>query len=189
MTHHLQLVMLVVAGWVSRHQQDVIDYLTEERRVLQAQRKGKRRKLSDNDRRRLAVKAKALGRKVLQQVASIATPETILRWYQRLVAAKYDGSKKRGPGRPQKAPDIQKLVVRMAAESPILGGIQGCAGHLPMSASKSVATPSSESSRPTTSRQRLSAAKECDGAPSSRLTWGRLRRRTCSPWKCCIRSD
>ena len=61
---------------------------------------GKRLSLSDDDRRRLAVKAQALGREALAQIASVATPATLLRWYRHLIAAKYDGSKNRSPGRP-----------------------------------------------------------------------------------------
>ena len=113
-TYHLQFLLLGLAGWVNRYQQAVIDYLQEENRVLRAQLRGKRLRLSDNERRRLAVKAKALGRKALAQVASIVTPNTLLRWYRDLIAAKYDGSKNRSPGRPPTAKDICELVVRMA---------------------------------------------------------------------------
>ena len=74
MTYHVQFLLLVVAGWVNRQQQDVIDYLQEENRVLRAGLRGKRLKLSDDDRRRLAVKAQALGREALAQIASVATP-------------------------------------------------------------------------------------------------------------------
>ncbi len=80
MTYHVQFLLLVLAGWVNRQQQDVIDYLREENRVLRAGLRGKRLKLSDDDRRRLAVKAQALGREVLAQIASVATPATLLRW-------------------------------------------------------------------------------------------------------------
>ena len=80
MTYHAQFLLLVVAGWVNRQQQDVIDYLQEENRVLRAGLRGKRLKLSDDDRRRLAVKAQALGREALTQIASVATPATLLRW-------------------------------------------------------------------------------------------------------------
>ena len=100
MTYHAQFLLLVVAGWVNRQQQDVIDYQQEENRVLRAGLRGKRLKLSDDDRRRLAVKAQALGREALAQIASVATPATLLRWYRCLIAAKYDGSKNRSPGRP-----------------------------------------------------------------------------------------
>ena len=62
MTHHVQFLLLVLAGWVNRQQQDVIDYLQEENRVLRAGLRGKRLRLSDDERRRLAVKAQALGR-------------------------------------------------------------------------------------------------------------------------------
>ena len=55
------------------------------------------------------------------QVAGIATPDTILRWYRRLIARKYDGSARRGPGRPSTARDIAALVVRMAVENPRWG--------------------------------------------------------------------
>ena len=67
MTYHAQFLLLVVAGWVNRQQQDVIDYLQEENRVLRAGLRGKRLKLSDDERRRLAVKAQALGREALAQ--------------------------------------------------------------------------------------------------------------------------
>ena len=117
----MQFLLLVVAGWVNRQQQDVIDYLQEENRVLRAGLRGKRLKLSDDDRRRLAVKAQALGREALAQIASVATPATLLRWYRYLIAAKYDGSKNRSPGRPPTAKDIRELIVRVAQENPTWG--------------------------------------------------------------------
>ena len=121
MTYHAQFLLLVVAGWVNRQQQDVIDYLQEENRVLRAGLRGKRLKVSDDDRRRLAVKAQALGREALAQIASVATPATLLRWYRCLIAAKYDGSKNRSPGRPPTAKDIRELIVRVARENPTWG--------------------------------------------------------------------
>ena len=114
---------LWLAGWVNRQQQDVIDYLQEENRVLRAGLRGKRLRLSDDDRRRLAVKAQALGREALAQIASVATPATLLRWYRCLIAAKYDGSKNRSPGRPPTAKDIRELIVRVARENPTWGWI------------------------------------------------------------------
>jgi hypothetical protein len=80
--------------------------------------KGKRIRFTDDERRRLAVKGKVLGRKVLLAVASIVTPETILAWHRKLIAMKYDGSAKRGPGRPRVAEEIPGLTVRMARENP-----------------------------------------------------------------------
>ena len=87
MTYHVQFLLLVLAGWVNRQQQDVIDYQQEENRVLRAGLRGKRLSLSDDERRRLAVKAQALGREALAQIASVATPATLLRWYRHLIAA------------------------------------------------------------------------------------------------------
>ena len=72
-------------------------------------------------RRRLAVKAQALGREALAQIASVATPATLLRWYRCLIAANYDGSKNRSPGRPPTAKDIRELIVRVAQENPTWG--------------------------------------------------------------------
>ena len=117
----LQFLLLLFSGWVNRQQADVIDYLQEENRVLREQLGGRRLRLNDDQRRRLAVKGMALGRKVLREVAGIVTPDTILAWYRRLVARKYDGSKKRGPGRPRIQVDIAELVVTMAQDNPTWG--------------------------------------------------------------------
>ncbi len=99
----------------------MIEYLKEENTVLREQLGGRRLRLTDAQRHRLAVRGKAIGRKALKEVACLVTPDTILRWYRRLVAKKYDGSKRRGPGRPRTAQDIVVLVVRMANESPTWG--------------------------------------------------------------------
>ena len=66
-----QLLLVCLAGWINRQQQDVIEYLQEENRVLRSKLKGKRIRFTDDERRRLAVKGKLLGRKVLGEVASI----------------------------------------------------------------------------------------------------------------------
>ena len=78
-------------------------------------------RLSDAQRRRLAVRGQKLGRRVLTQVAGIVTPDTILRWYRRLIAQKYDGSARRRRGRPLTPQVIAELVVRMAVENPRWG--------------------------------------------------------------------
>ena len=88
---------------MGEHQARVIEYQRAENTAL-LERLGKHRlRLTDGERRRLAMLVKELGRKALQQVATIATPDSILRWHRELVAAKFDGSKKRVPGRPRKA--------------------------------------------------------------------------------------
>ena len=117
----LAFLLLLFSGRVNRQQQAVIDYLLEENRVLRAERGSRRLRLTDDQRRRLAVKGKALGRRRLGDIAGIVTPDTILRWYRRLVAKKYAGSTKRDPGRPSTKPDIAALVVRMANENPTWG--------------------------------------------------------------------
>ena len=125
---------LLFSGWVNRQQQGVIDYLLEENRGLRAARRSRRLRLTDDQRRRLAVKGRVLGRRRLAAVAGIVTPDTILRWYRRLVALKYDGSTARRPGRPSTKPDIAAPVVRMATENltwgytRIRGGLK-CLGH------------------------------------------------------------
>ena len=77
----------------------------------------RRVRLTDDQRRRLAASAKGLGRKVLAGLATIVTPETLLRWHKRLIAQKYDGSAKRGPGRPRTAAEVENLVLRMAEQN------------------------------------------------------------------------
>jgi transposase InsO family protein len=117
----LAFFVLLFSGWVNRQQQAVIDYLLEENRVLRAAQGSRRLRLTDDQRRGLAVKGKVLGRRSLASVAGIVTPDTILRWYRRLVAKKYDGSQRRRPGRPSTKPDIAALVVRMATENSTWG--------------------------------------------------------------------
>jgi hypothetical protein len=70
----LAFFLLLFSGWVNRHQQAVIDYLLEENRVLRAERGTRRLRLTDDQRRRLAVKGKALGRRRLGDIAGIVTP-------------------------------------------------------------------------------------------------------------------
>ena len=112
-----RFILIVLAGWINQQQQDINDYLKEENRVLREQLGNKRLRLNDEQRRRLAVRAKKLGRRVLDDVASIVTPETLLTWHRKLIARKYDGSKRRNPGRPRVMEQIRSLVVRMAAEN------------------------------------------------------------------------
>ena len=93
------------------------EYLVAENRILRAQILGGV-KLSDGERRTLAEIGKRLGRKALTEVASIVRPDTILAWHRRLVARKFDGSKKRSaPGRPTIDRAIEELVVRSATEN------------------------------------------------------------------------
>jgi transposase InsO family protein len=110
----------------------MVEYLVAENRVLREQLGNRRLRLTDAQRRRLAVRGKAIGRKALGEVASIVTPDTILRWHRELVARKYDGSRWRGPGRPRTEEVIVELVLRMAEENPRWGypRIQGALSNL-----------------------------------------------------------
>ena len=116
----LHFLATVIAGWVDRHQQDIIDYLLEENRVVSQQLQGRRLHLSDNDRRRLATKARFLGRHVLEEVANLVTPDTLLASYRNLSARKWTYARK-GPGRPRVSREIIELVLRMANENPSSG--------------------------------------------------------------------
>ena len=117
----LRVLMLTAAGWVNRHQEDVIDYLREENRVLREQLGPRPLRLTDAQRRRLAVRGQKLGRRMLAQGAGIVTPDTILRWYRRLIARKDDGRARRRRGRPITPREVADLVVRMAVEHPPWG--------------------------------------------------------------------
>ncbi len=127
-----QFVVIAIAGWMNQHQRQVVEYLLEENRVLQEQIGSRRMRFNDDQRRRLAVKAKTLGRRLLARVATIVTPETLLAWHRKLIAEKYDGSASRMPGRPQTAAEVQALVVRMAEENRDWGHrpIQGALANL-----------------------------------------------------------
>jgi hypothetical protein len=130
--HPFRFVLIAVSGWLNDHQLLLIDYLPEENRVLREQLGDKRLRFTDDQRRRLAAKGKVLGRKVLVELATFVTPETLLAWHRRLIAQKYDDSKRRGPGRPQKTAEIETLVVRMANENRTWGyrRIQGALANL-----------------------------------------------------------
>ena len=94
------------------------EYLVAENRILRSHLPSRLR-LSDPERSTLAEIGKRVGRKDLQTVASVALPDTILAWYRRLTAQKFDGSKRRSyPGRPAITSEIEALIVRMARENP-----------------------------------------------------------------------
>src|SRR4030095_6578339 len=110
-------LVVSLAGWMNQNEQHVIHYLMEENRVLREQIGNRRMRFTDDQRRRLAAKAKRLGRKLLNEVATIVTPETLLALARKLIAKKYDGSANRSPGRPRTAADLTALVTRMAEEN------------------------------------------------------------------------
>lgn len=116
------LFTLTAVAMAEQAYQRKIFYLMEEVRVLKARYGKKRILLTDDERRRLAVKGKELGRRGLEQVAGIVTPDTILRWHRELVAEKWNHTDKRkSHGRPKTAKEIEELVVRIAKENPTWG--------------------------------------------------------------------
>ena len=105
------------AVWARRRLLLRNEYLAAENRILRAKLPSRLR-LTDPERATLGEIGKRLGRKALREVACSAKPDTILTWYRRLVAAKFDGSKQRPyPGRPRASPEVEALVVRMAREN------------------------------------------------------------------------
>jgi putative transposase len=128
-----QLYFLALAGLVNRHQQELIEYLRTENQVLREKFGNKRILLNDDQRRRLAVKGKILGRGRLQEVGTLFTPDTILRWHRTLVAKKWDYSQRRKlPGRPRTKQEIVDLILRFTHENPSWGydRIQGALANL-----------------------------------------------------------
>ncbi|MDC0935384.1 integrase core domain-containing protein [Pirellulales bacterium] len=118
-----QLFLLILAGWINRQQRQRIDYLETEVAVLKEHIGKKRILLNDDQRRRLAVKGKVLGRKQLEQFGTLFTPDTILRWHRQLVANKWDYSdrKEKKPGRPRVRQVIVDLILQFAKENPTWG--------------------------------------------------------------------
>ena len=112
----LRFLLIIFAGWANRHQARIIEYLIEENCVLKEQLKGRKLRLTDDQRRRLAAKGKPLGRRILRQIATIVTPDTILPWHLNLIAAKWNYATKR-VGRPGIMKAIRELIVRMATDN------------------------------------------------------------------------
>jgi putative transposase len=126
------LLVVCLAGWLTQQQNRVIEFLMEENRTLHELLGRRRPTLNDQQRRRLAIKAKPIGRKVLREICSLVTPDTLRRWHKKLVARKYDGSRNRKPGRPPVMRTIKDLIVRMARENQGWGytRIQGALDNL-----------------------------------------------------------
>lgn len=118
----LSMLLMMLAGWMNRQQQEMIDYLREENKILREKLGGKRILLTDNQRRRLAILGKRLGRKVLGQVCGAFSPDTLLKWHRKLIAQKYDSSKNRSKyGRPKISDKLKQLIIDMAKEHKHLG--------------------------------------------------------------------
>ena len=118
-----QLMLIILASWVNRQQQEVIEYLRTENAVLKEKLGKKRILLTDDQRRRLALKGNILGRKQLEQFGTLFTPDTILRWHRQLVVNKWDyyHRKEEKSGRPRVRQVIVDLTVKFAKENPTWG--------------------------------------------------------------------
>jgi transposase InsO family protein len=184
-------ILAVLAGWVHREQLKVIEYLQAENRALREQLGNKRLRFTDDQRRRLAVKGHALGRKALRELGPIVTPDTILRWYRELIAEKYDGSEQRKMGRPRTPDELQDLVTRMARENPGWGytRIRDALGNLGYELARTTIRsilkehgidPAPERSKRTTwkafLRAHWPAIAACDFFTVEALTWSGLTR-------------
>ena len=133
-----QLCLIILASWINREQQNVIEHLMTENRVLKEKLGNGRILLNDEQRRRLAVKGKILGRRLLREFGTLFTPDTILRWHRQLVANKWDYNDRRKirVGRPRVRKVIVDLVLKFAQENSTWGydriqGARRCTFRMP----------------------------------------------------------
>ena len=127
------LLLAVFGEWVRQEQEKVIEYLHTENQVLREKHGNQRILLNDNQRRRLAAKGKGLGRKTLQEFATVAEADTILRWHRQLVVQnRYTRPRGKAMGRPCTERAIVDLALRMARENVSWGykRIQGALDNL-----------------------------------------------------------
>ena len=110
-----QLLLMVLTGWLARRESELVFYLIEENRCLRRQLGTRRVRLTDDDRRRLAARAYRVGRRALRDIATIATPDTLVRWHRQLIARKWTYASQ--PARRGILLEIRRLVVRMAEEN------------------------------------------------------------------------
>src|ERR1700680_3049207 len=106
----LSFLLMIVSGWVHRHQLIVIEFLQAENQLLKRQLRGKRIRFTDAERALLGRKAKAVGRKALLELDTIVSPDTLMRWHRRLVTQKWNFTHRRGLGRPRIMGAISELI-------------------------------------------------------------------------------
>ena len=111
------IILTMLAGWINQHQQDVIEYLKTENAILKEKIGKKRIILSDEQRRKLAVLAKRIGRNGLNEICGIFSPETLLKWHRMLIARKYDGSQSPRIGRPRISEELRNVIIKMAKKN------------------------------------------------------------------------
>ena len=177
-------ILAYVTGTVDQELLARNEYLAAENRILKVQLNG-RLKLSDTERGVLGEIGHRLSRKALADVATIARPDTILGWYRKLVARKFDGSKVcRGPGRPRIKREVEELIIRMASENRDWGydRIAGALANLGYKASDQ--TVGNVLRRHGLLPARRNASARPHGLPSFEPTWRCWRGPTSSPQRC-----
>src|SRR4030095_4764148 len=128
----LSFLLMMMSGWVHRHQLIVIEFLQAENRLPKDRLGGRRIRFTYAERALLARKARVVGRKALLKLDTIVSPDTLLRWHRRLVAQKWNFVHRRRPGRPTIMREISELIVRMARNNPGWGytRLQGALANL-----------------------------------------------------------
>ena len=180
---HWARLLAFVTGLVNQELLLRNEYLAAENRILRA-RLPARLRLSDAERSTLAEIAKRLGRKALQEIARVAKPDTLLAWYRRLVAQKFDGSRYRAyPGRPRISPEVEALVIRLARENRGWG-YDRIVGRWPIWAFKSLTKLWVISCAGTTSLQHRSGVARRPGRSSSDRTWMCWQGPISLQWRC-----
>ena len=117
-----QFLFVLFCGWVHQRLTEIIEFQNDQITALMQSQGRKRIRLTDDQRRKLAVKGKHIGRKALLQLTTIVTPDTILRWHRELVAQKWDYSDKRkSVGRPRTPQVIVDLILRICQGESDLG--------------------------------------------------------------------
>jgi putative transposase len=139
MQYALYLLVHMIAGRLQNDNLRAIEFLMEQNRVLREMVPGKRLSFTDAQRRRLARAGKSLPPSMRTQYAMLMTPGTLLAWYRKLCAAKYDSSAKRRPGRPGISPAKRDAIIRFASDNRGwgLGTIVGAMRHLRMGVAES----------------------------------------------------
>jgi putative transposase len=128
----LSFLLMIVSGWVHRHQLHDIEFLQAENRFLKERKLGKRMRITDAQLSQQARNANKVAPRCLLELDTIVSPDTLLRWHRRLVAQKWNFAERRGAGRPGIMRHISELIVRIAQENP-RGGytrIQGALANL-----------------------------------------------------------
>jgi len=108
------ILLIMLAGWINRHQQDAIEYLKAENKILRDKLGKKRIILNDEQRMYLAMLGRKLGRKVLSDICCAFSPDTLMKWHRDLIAKKYDGSANRKLGRPRLSEALERLILKVA---------------------------------------------------------------------------